>query len=180
MMKRYIALLRGINISGKNKMAMPEVTSGFSALGYAEVVTYLNSGNVVFSCMSEDTTLLSRQITAMIEKNFGLEIPVLVMPQDEVKDLLACAPAWWGNDNKDIYDNLIFLLPPLSIQEFSLAMGEPRAEYERAYAEGNVIFWSFSRKEYQKTAWWSKTALSEIRDRITIRTANTVRKIVNL
>lgn len=47
-MKRYIALLRGINISGKNKIAMSALKAEFSALGFADVYTYLNSGNVVF------------------------------------------------------------------------------------------------------------------------------------
>lgn len=47
-MKRYIALLRGINISGKNKVPMAELKQGFEALGHTEVRTYLNSGNVIF------------------------------------------------------------------------------------------------------------------------------------
>ena len=46
-MKRYVALLRGINISGKNKIAMSELKAGFAELGYTAVSTYLNSGNVV-------------------------------------------------------------------------------------------------------------------------------------
>ena len=48
-MKRYIAFLRGINISGKNKVPMAELKQGFERLDYAEVKTYLNSGNVIFS-----------------------------------------------------------------------------------------------------------------------------------
>ena len=48
-MKRFVALLRGINISGKNKIAMPELKSYFIESGCAEVATHLNSGNVIFS-----------------------------------------------------------------------------------------------------------------------------------
>ncbi len=48
-MMRYIAFLRGINISGKNKMPMAELKQGFERLNYTEVKTYLNSGNVIFS-----------------------------------------------------------------------------------------------------------------------------------
>lgn len=47
-MKRYIALLRGINISGKNKIPMSELKKGFAELGFSEVSTLLNSGNVIF------------------------------------------------------------------------------------------------------------------------------------
>ena len=48
-MKRYIAFLRGVNISGKNKVPMAELKKGFEELDFSEVKTYLNSGNVAFS-----------------------------------------------------------------------------------------------------------------------------------
>ena len=44
----------------------------------------------------------------------------------------------------------------------------------------NVIFWSFNRKEYRKINWWSKTASIDISNRLTIRTANTIKKIVKM
>ena len=47
-MQRYIALLRGINVGGKNKISMKELKAGFEELGFRDVVTYLNSGNVIF------------------------------------------------------------------------------------------------------------------------------------
>lgn len=89
-------------------------------------------------------------------------------------------PTGGGDDNKEIYDNLIFIMPPLSYEEFYDAVGDPKEEYEKVSPYKNVVFWSFSRKDYQKTYWWSKTASANISDRITIRTANTVRKIAVL
>lgn len=179
-MKRYIALLRGINISGKNKISMSELKKGFIELDFEEVATYLNSGNVIFSSAENDTSVLSNQIKSMIQDRFGLDIPVLIILQEELKELLKNAPDWWGDDNKEIYDNLIFIMPPLSYEEFYDAVGDPKEEYEKVHPCKNVIFWSFSRKDYQKTHWWSKTASANISDRITIRTANTVRKIAVL
>lgn len=70
-MKRYIALLRGINISGKNKVPMAELKLGFEALGHTEVRTYLNSGNVIFSREETDTLQLTGQIEEMIRDRFG-------------------------------------------------------------------------------------------------------------
>lgn len=179
-MKRYIALLRGINISGKNKISMSELKKGFIELDFEEVATYLNSGNVIFSSAANDTSVLSNQIKSMIQDRFGLDIPVLIILQEELKELLKNAPDWWGDDNKEIYDNLIFIMPPLSYEEFYDAVGDPKEEYEKVSPYKNVVFWSFSRKDYQKTYWWSKTASANISDRITIRTANTVRKIAVL
>lgn len=179
-MKRYIALLRGINVSGKNKIAMSELKKNFAELGFADVATYLNSGNVIFSSTIDNEALLSKKIELMIKDSFKLDIPVFVVLQEDLKELLSNAPDWWGNEGKEIYDNLIFMLTPLSYEEFYKETGAPKAEYEKIHHYKNVIFWSFSRKDYQKTNWWAKTAGPKIRDRITIRTANTVRKIVGM
>lgn len=179
-MKRYIALLRGINISGKNKIAMSELKKCFAELGFAEIVTYLNSGNVIFSNAIEDKDVLSNKVQLMIRDRFHLEIPVFIILQEELAELLKNAPDWWGDDNREIYDNLIFLMSPLSYEEFYDEIGVPKAEYESVYHYKNVVFWSFSRKDYQKTNWWSKTAGSGVSGRITIRTANTVRKIAGM
>ena len=55
-MKRYIALLRGINISGKNKIVMDELKTAFEKLGFTDVKTHLNSGNVIFSAEKSFTS----------------------------------------------------------------------------------------------------------------------------
>ena len=60
-MNRYIALLRGINISGKNKIPMSELKNIFVEFGFENVATYLNSGNVIFSSMPDDNERLSKQ-----------------------------------------------------------------------------------------------------------------------
>lgn len=179
-MKRYIALLRGINISGKNKISMSELKAGFAELGYTAVSTYLNSGNIIFLSGADDRDVLSSTIKSMIKNKFELNIPVFIILQKELEDILNNAPDWWGNHNKEIYDNLIFMFPSLSYDEFYGEVGNPEEKYEKAYHYKNAVFWSFSRNDYQKTNWWSKTAGSNVSDKITIRTANTVRKIVGM
>lgn len=78
-MKRYIALLRGINISGKNKVPMAELKKGFETLAFVEVKTYLNSGNVIFSSDEGDMEGFINQIETMIKRQFGVDIPVFVI-----------------------------------------------------------------------------------------------------
>nr|WP_221635744.1 DUF1697 domain-containing protein [Listeria aquatica] len=175
--KRYIALLRGINVSGKNKIVMTELKTGFEELDFVEVTTHLNSGNVIFSSRLEDTLVLAKNIKSMIKNKFNLELPVHVLLQEELKEIIENAPDWWGNADKAIYDNLIFLLFPLVYEAFYEEMGSPKVEFEKIHHYKNVVFWSFSRKDYQKTNWWSKTANSNVKNKITIRTANTVRRI---
>lgn len=177
---RYIALLRGINISGKNKISMPELKTALGEKGFADVKTYLNSGNVIFSDDDTDVVKLAERIRAIILETFHLEIPVLVISQDELKGLLLKAPSWWGSDCKDIYDNLIFAIAPHSIETVTDKIGEPSAELEKVQICGNAAFWTFDRKLYAKASWWKKTATPGIGEMITIRTANTLRKIAEM
>lgn len=179
-MKRYIALLRGINISGKNKISMPELKTHFTELGYSGVVTHLNSGNVLFSDSENDEILLADTITAMIREQFGFDIPVIVISQESLKELLNKAPDWWGTGSKEIYDNLIFVLPDATAEMIAQKIGEPTKELEQVFICENAIFWSFDRKKYAKANWWKKTASAGIGEWITIRTANTLRKIAEL
>ena len=95
-MKRYIALLRGINISGKNKVPMAELKNGFENLKFIEVKTYLNSGNVIFSSADEDTKKLTKMIEKMIKEQFVLDIPVFVILREQLEDILNNEPEWWG------------------------------------------------------------------------------------
>ena len=179
-MKRYIAFLRGVNISGKNKVPMAELRKDFERLDFGEVKTYLNSGNVVFSSDEDNTQRLTKQIERMIKNQFDLDIPVFVISREKLADILRNAPDWWGTENKEIYDNLIFIMPPATFAEVYREIGEPKEELEKIKDYKEVIFWSFSRKDYQRTNWWSKTASANISSKLTIRAANTVRKTVGM
>lgn len=179
-MKRYIAFLRGVNISGKNKVPMAELKKGFENLGFEDVKTYLNSGNVIFSSDKDEINSFTSRIEIMIQNQFCLDIPVFVISKETLEDILYNAPNWWGNENKEIYDNLIFVIPPATFTDVYNEIGEPKEEIEKIKDYKEAIFWSFSRKDYQKTNWWPKTAGANISSKLTIRTANTVRKLVGM
>ncbi len=179
-MNRFIALLRGINISGKNRIPMPDLKASFIELGYTDVRTHLNSGNVVFSDHSENEITLADRIRSMIRAKFGMDIPVFVIAQTDLKHLLSRAPAWWGTENKDIYDNLIFMIPPAKAESIAEKIGEPTKDLEQICICQNAVFWSFDRQRYAKANWWKKTAGAGIGELITIRTANTLRKIAEM
>lgn len=177
-MKRYIALLRGINISGKNKISMQELKNCFIESGFVNVVTYLNSGNIIFSVNECAETILEDEIKIMIQERFGIDIPVFIILQEKLKDILNISPKWWGTDEKEIYDNLIFVIHPATAESIAAKTGELTKELEKIYICKNIIFWSFDRKNYAKANWWKKTASKGIGELLTIRTANTVKKII--
>lgn len=108
-----------------------------------------------------------------------LNIPVFVILKEDLEEIVFHAPDWWGNESKVIYDNIIFIMPPLHSKIYK-EIGEPKEGLEKIEKYKNIVFWSFNRKDYKKTNWWSKTASANIRNSLTIRTANTVRKIVDM
>ena len=180
MEKRYLALPRGVNISGKNKVPMAELRQGLEALGLAEGKTHLNSGNAAFTCRETETGALAAAIEGMIRQRFSLEVPVYVTEREALVETLRHAPGWWGTGDPAIYDNLIFLLPPCTADELCEGLGEPHPTLEKVSPCGDAVFWSFDRQKYQKTNWWAKTAQEPMKDKITIRTAGTVRKLAEL
>jgi uncharacterized protein (DUF1697 family) len=88
----YVALLRGINVGGKNKIAMKDLQSSFVALGHGEVTTYIQSGNVVFRSASKQASKLGLAIEHEISKAFGLKIGVLVRTPSDFDNLIKNNP----------------------------------------------------------------------------------------
>jgi uncharacterized protein (DUF1697 family) len=82
--KTYVALLRGINVGGKNKIAMAELKSLFASLGFEDVVTYIQSGNVVFRSASDDADALSVKIEREIAALSGIKPAVLLRTLKEL------------------------------------------------------------------------------------------------
>ena len=92
----------------------------------------------------------------MIRERFDLEIPVFVILQEELEDVLSKAPDWWGTDDKETYDNLIFVMPSATAEIIAEKIGEPTKGLEQVYICRNTVFWSFDRKKYAKANWWKK------------------------
>lgn len=177
---KYIALLRGINISGKNKISMPELKKLLEENNYQNVSTYLNSGNIIFECNINNKQTIMNNIHTLIKTKFILDISVYITTDKELETILNNSPKWWGSSNKEIYDNLIFIIPPTKYAEVYNTIGLPKEDLEQIEEYNNCIFWSFDLNNYRKSNWWVKTASTDIKDKITIRTANTMRKILEI
>jgi len=82
-MQTYISMLRGINVSGQKKIRMADLKSMYETLGFGNIQTYVQSGNVVFESDEEDLEKLRQSIEAQIEKTFGFSVPVLIRSADD-------------------------------------------------------------------------------------------------
>ncbi len=111
---KYVALLRGINVGGKNKIKMERLREVCAALGFLNVKTYINSGNLIFEAAANDDKKLAAKIENAIEKEFALEIKVIVRTIGEIENIIENNPFAGQFDNdKDLH--VFFLdeeLPP--------------------------------------------------------------------
>ncbi len=84
----YLALLRGINVGGKNKLPMKELVQLFVQIGCGDVRSYIQSGNVVFRADLQLAETVPARVTTAIAERFGCEIPVLLRTAGEIRDVL--------------------------------------------------------------------------------------------
>lgn len=89
----HVALLRGINLAGRNKVAMADLRALVSELGHADVSTYIQSGNVLFSATGDaDAAALALAMTEAIAAKLGVASPVVVLTRDELAQVVAANP----------------------------------------------------------------------------------------
>jgi uncharacterized protein (DUF1697 family) len=89
---RHVALLRGINVGGKNMLPMKDLAAMFVAAECADVVTYIQSGNVVFSARDKVVAGLGAGIAKQVEKRFGLRVPVVLRTAAEIDAVILGNP----------------------------------------------------------------------------------------
>jgi len=178
-MTKYIALLRGINVGGKNTVKMADLKHTFEQRGFQNVTTYINSGNVLFDSDLEETAVKSA-CENMIAEDFGIDIPVCVISVAELIDTLSHAPGWW-NKSPDARHDALFVLPPMTAEQIVDHIGQIKEEYESLAYYGRVVFWS------APMATFSRTRVSKVipKDKavyhaITVRNANTSLKLAEL
>ena len=90
--QRYVALLRGVNVGGKNKLPMADLRDIFTAAGCAVVQTYIQSGNVVFEAAQDLAGWVPEIVTRAIRQQFDYEIPVVARSSDELQQVAASSP----------------------------------------------------------------------------------------
>lgn len=91
-MSIYISLLRGINVNGQRKVQMKELTELYALLGFENIVTYIQSGNVVFSSKLNAVSKISQIIEKGIEDRFGYVVPVKVIEKNELQKIVSGNP----------------------------------------------------------------------------------------
>lgn len=144
---RYVALLRGINVGGRNPVSMAALREAFQAEGYGAVATYLNSGNVVFEAEA-DPAGLEGEVEAMLGRRLGLELMVVVRSRRRLGAVVRRAPEGFGRSPHLYHSDVIFLRAPLTPRR-ALGVVETREGVDQVWPGRGVLY--FSRLSARRT-----------------------------
>lgn len=91
-MAKYISILRGINVSGQKKIKMAQLREHYTSLGFEDVTSYIQSGNVFFNSQIDDIPTLVSMIETMIRENYGFEVPIIIRTADDLEKVIETNP----------------------------------------------------------------------------------------
>ena len=172
---RYILLLRGVNVGGKNKVSMSELKNMLLASGFEDIDSYINSGNLFFTSYLNQESCASK-VRQVLDTNYNFSIPFTLMTKDEYLEERASLPNWW-------YENLarrdvLFFSCGLDISNIIDFLNKEIFYNEIIYVGKNAIFWGkYDESEYLKTTYHKKLIKQDFYKEITIRNGKTFEKI---
>ncbi len=175
---QYLALLRGINVGGNNIIKMADLTACFESMGFTEVRTLIQSGNILFKAAEKDKVKLTAKIERGLSKTFGYQSRLVVIPYKQLKKIVEEAPKGFGKDLAKYRCDVIFLKEPLTVKE-AFKNVKTKEGIDNAYAGKSVLY--FSRLDSKA----SQSRLSRIitlpmYQFMTIRNWNTTNKLLSL
>jgi uncharacterized protein (DUF1697 family) len=177
-MSVYVALLRGINVGGKNIIKMTDLKACFEGLGMEKVATYIQSGNVTFSSGEADQERLEKRLEEALSAAFRYESTVVVRSYEEMKSTVTLAPPGFGSEPDTYRYDVIFLKQPLTA---SAAMSSitTKEGVDQAFAGKGVLYFSrLSSRASQSRL--TRIISLPIYQNLTIRNWNTTTKLVSL
>lgn len=178
-MKNFVVLLRGINVGGKNKISMAELKHCLERQGYENVMTYIQSGNVLLR--SElNTKTLGPKIEAVLSQNFKLDssiIKVLVLTTDQLQAVIDEKPQGFGEQPEKYHSDAIFLMGIDAAQ--AMTVFNPREGIDQVWP-GNGVIYSQRLSALRTKSRLSKIVGTPAYQSMTIRSWSTTIKLLNL
>ena len=175
---QYLALLRGINVGGKNIIKMADLKACFENIGFTDVVTYIQSGNVLFKSAEKDKVKLINKIEKVLSERFNYKSRIVTVTHKQLKKVVEGAQRGFGkNADKYRYD-VIFLKEPLTPNE-AMKNVSAKEGVDNAYAGEYVLYFSrLIRKAAQSHL--TKIITLPVYQNMTIRNWSTTTKLLAL
>jgi protein of hypothetical function DUF1697 len=175
---RYILLLRGINVGGKNKVVMHEFIDLLAAAGFEAPASYMNSGNLFFSSDDHKESCISK-IRALLEKHYDFSVPFALLTKEEYLEERAALPAWWHGEmaRKDV----LFYACGMDVGKMRDFIEKAALYNEVVHLGRQAVFWGkYDEAEYLKTTYHKKLMKQAFYREVTIRSGNTYEKIAEI
>lgn len=176
-MNKYIALLRGINVGGKNKVEMKKLKAVFVKAGFSNVSTYINSGNLIFDSQEEDINKLLGVIKVILRKNFPFAIQLVIRDSINITKLVKAIPQDWQNNDEQRTDVLFLWDDYDNKKSLGLIKQTPGVD-NVIYIKGAIV-WNLKRLEINRSG-MKKFIGTELYKNMTGRNINTVRKLAEI
>lgn len=138
---QYLALLRGINVGGNNIIKMTELKACFEGMGFSDVVTYIQSGNVLFRSSEKDKARLINKIEKMLSERFNYQSRIVAVTYEELQQVVEGAQQGFGRDTGTYRYDVIFLKEPLTPRE-AIENVSTKEGVDTAYAGKYVLYFS--------------------------------------
>jgi uncharacterized protein (DUF1697 family) len=114
---QYVTLLRGINVGGYNIIKMTDLKSCFDSMGFTGILTYIQSGNVIFSSEEKDKIILTNKIEQELSGKFNYSSSVVLISYHQLKKTVTEAPYGFGMDPDNYRYDILFVKEPLTPDE---------------------------------------------------------------
>lgn len=173
----FVALLRGINVGGRNIVSMRSLKENFERLGFENVRTYINSGNVIFSAPETDPHALEPRIDRMLADKYGLKGGTVVRTRRDMAKVVT-ALAQEKTDNPDWRCNVVFLRRTIDPKR-TLKTVVLKPEIERVICCPGTWLWFVSHAGFNRSA-MLKIGRSPLYREMTVRNVNTTRAVLAL
>src|SRR5215210_1279964 len=175
--KIFVALLRGVNVGGKNMIRMSALKESFERMGFDSVATYINSGNIIFGTQEGDARKLERSIEGMLSSEYELECRVVVRSLPEMAGLVEGLPEDWDGDGRWKY-NVIFLRHSVDSENILDGL-TPRGDIEQIVYRPGTLLWSARISDLGRTG-LHKLPSRKLFQEMTVRNTNTTRRLYEL
>jgi len=173
----FVALLRAVNVGGNNMISMSSLKESFVKIGFTQVSTYINSGNIIFKSKENDARKLETKIEQMLAKDYQLDSRVVVRTLAEMAQLVKSLPPNWNADSDWRY-NVIFLRHSIDSEKI-LDELSVKADIEQVVYCPGALLWSAQVSELNRTN-MLKLSSRKIYQDMTVRNTNTTRKLYDL
>ncbi|MBS9522581.1 DUF1697 domain-containing protein [Litoribacter alkaliphilus] len=177
-MKTYISILRGINVSGNKPIKMDTLREMYQDLGFRDVKTYVQSGNVIFSSEEMAPAILEQNISRQIETDFGFEVPVLVLTVDKLSEIIASNPFVDDQDKEPSFLHVTFLAaPPAAYDQMTI---ENKKQNGEKISFSNTAVYLYCPNGYGRTKLTNNFLEARLKVKATTRNWKTTTELLRL